>query len=99
MNRKLLDVIKGLTKFEQIPIRTALMISSEDEWQDFLNSGDDDSNQITITWHVDDVKHLDKTLRHDQCLRVLELADLNHDANIGINWEVLKILIDEVKRG
>ena len=45
---------------------------------------------ISIVWHVDDVNSIADDLDHDECMEVLELAKDYHDANVGINWEVLK---------
>ena len=49
-------------------------------------------------WHVGDVKSLDKRLSRHDCLRVLLLVADNHDANVGINWDVIQFHIDTVKR-
>lgn len=54
-------------------------------------------NTISITWEIEDVKQLDSTLTDDQAREVLRLAKHYHDCNIGINWVVLKLWIDEVK--
>ena len=50
----------------------------------------DSSRQIAIIWDIDDVKSLDLELDDEQCLEVLLRAQKNHDANLGINWEVLE---------
>lgn len=54
-------------------------------------------DEITIKWHIDDIKSLDETLTDDQCREVLQLAMKNHDANIGINWDTLRYWINEIK--
>ena len=51
---------------------------------------------ISITWTIADVKSLDESLTDDECRQVLAIAEKNHDASIGINWDVLETYIDEV---
>lgn len=48
------------------------------------------------TWHVDDVLSINSDLSRDLARLVLQMAMDNHDATIGINWEVLQIYIDRV---
>lgn len=63
-------------------------------------------DSISITWTIDDVKEVDADrcdpsgedpLTDDECRKVLWLADQNHDANIGINWDVLEVWIDQLR--
>jgi hypothetical protein len=44
---------------------------------------------IAILWDVNDVKALRPDLTREQCFAVLEQAFYEHDAYIGITWEVL----------
>ena len=46
---------------------------------------------ISIVWHVEDVLHVRPDLTELQALEVLEAAKHNHDATIGINWDVLTV--------
>ncbi len=48
------------------------------------------------TWHVDDVLSLNPKLSQDHARLVLTKAMDNHDANCGINWEVLQQYVDQV---
>jgi hypothetical protein len=52
---------------------------------------------ISIEWEVDDVLELDDELTEAQCEKVLRMAEKKHDANVGINWDVLQYWIDEIK--
>ena len=51
---------------------------------------------VPFLWHFSDVRclienrGLNVTLTNDECLDILENADGNHDANIGMNWDVLE---------
>lgn len=47
-------------------------------------------DEITVSWHVDDVLEACPYLTRDQAREVLKSVDRGHDANIGINWEVLR---------
>jgi len=49
--------------------------------------------------YQEDIEHDDaEVLTDDEARKVLRLADKYHDADEGINWEVLDGWIDEVKR-
>ena len=58
-----------------------------------LEGGNDTIYKI---WHTDDVLSLNPKLSRDFARLVLQMAMDNHDATIGINWEVLKIYIGQV---
>jgi len=53
-----------------------------------------DDDQIAIIWSVEDVLEVRPDLTEDQAYEVLQIAEHRHDANIGINWEVLAIHAD-----
>ena len=44
---------------------------------------------IAIVWHIDDVLGVRPDLSREQAFEVLKQAKRHHDANVGINWEVL----------
>lgn len=46
-------------------------------------------DEITITWHIDDVKEVRADLTDDQARQVLQYVDRYHDCNYGITWETL----------
>jgi len=46
-------------------------------------------DEIAIIWSVEDVMMECDWLTKDQALEVLHDIDHNHDATIGINWEVI----------
>ena len=61
-------------------------------------------NEIAILWHIDDVKSLDLELDDEQCREVLIRAKDKHDANQGINWNVLEhyaqlVRIESMEKG
>ena len=48
-------------------------------------------------WHISDVQDAtDEDLTDEQCREVLRRADHCHDANIGINWDVIRYHADMV---
>jgi hypothetical protein len=58
---------------------------------------------LAVWWHSHDVLQCAGDSRQDyegltkaECREVLEMASDLHDANIGINWDVLRVYIDEV---
>jgi len=52
------------------------------------------SDEITISWHFTDIQEVDDTLTNDEAREILQLIKNGHDANIGINWEVIDSYID-----
>jgi len=52
---------------------------------------------IHIEWHIDDVKKMAK-LTDDQARKVLFTLKDNHDASIGINWDVIVDTINDLRR-
>ena len=57
-------------------------------------------DSISIGWEIEDVREearrKGQELTLDESRETLRLAKKNHDASIGINWEVLSIWIDYV---
>lgn len=52
--------------------------------------------EITIVWHIEDVLGLRPDLSETQAMQVLRVAKKTHDANIGINWDVLNCVADDL---
>lgn len=46
--------------------------------------------EIAISWSYDDVLQEVPHLTKDQAMIVLGVIEKRHDANIGINWDVIK---------
>jgi hypothetical protein len=54
---------------------------------------------IASWWHIDDVRECaddDAQPSDDCCREVLRLAQRYHDAEQGINWDILRHWLDEV---
>jgi hypothetical protein len=51
---------------------------------------------IAIKWQVEDVQSVRPDLSDDEAYEVLEYLEDNHDANIGINWEVIEYAADNL---
>ena len=61
---------------------------------------------IASYWTIDDVKSLqddedefteEERITDEEARQVLKAADVNHDATIGINWDVLREHLDIVR--
>ena len=50
----------------------------------------DQETQVAISWSIEDVKNDRPDLTDEECLDVLHVAIDEHDANNGINWDVLQ---------
>jgi hypothetical protein len=78
---------KAGERWEDISIETVI------EHIQMLEGGNDTFSKI---WHIDDVFSLNSDLSQNHARLVLQMAMDNHDANIGINWEVLKEYVNQV---
>ena len=54
-------------------------------------------DHIAIKWAIEDVKEVAPDLTDNECREVLQLAKDKHDANIGINWDVLEMWANEIR--
>jgi hypothetical protein len=52
------------------------------------------SKYINIVWTANDVQVVRPELTEEQCYQVLLVAKKEHDASVGINWDVLEIIAD-----
>ena len=61
-----------------------------------------DNGELIITWCIKDIiclaqdREYPTTPTREQATEVLEMADKYHDANIGINWDVLSVYLDQI---
>ena len=53
-----------------------------------------EDDEIAIIWSVDDVIQECNWLTREEALDVLHALKHNHDACIGINWEVINTVAD-----
>ena len=44
---------------------------------------------IQVSWSTDDVLSQRDDLTFEQAVKVLEALESNHDASVGINWDVI----------
>lgn len=51
---------------------------------------------VSIKWNVEDVLEVRPDLTEEQAFAVLRSVESNHDANIGINWDVLTCVAAEL---
>jgi len=54
------------------------------------------AHQVSIVWGVDDVlaEEVAPHLSDEEALKVLELAERQHDSNNGVTWETLRATAD-----
>jgi len=55
-----------------------------------------EQRRIAVIWSVEDVQHLRPDLTDNQAWHVLLETRRCHDASIGINWNVLDTVADEL---
>jgi len=54
--------------------------------------------KAVITWYAEDIKSQCDTLTDEQIEDVLSLIENDHDATIGVNWEVINHYIEQVTK-
>lgn len=57
---------------------------------------DNEERTIAIEWSTDDVLEVREDLTSDQAWEVLKAVYQRHDANIGINWEHIEAVADDL---
>lgn len=81
-------------------IITTMIYASDNQRERWAKKVLNDLGNILVLWHVDDVIHQARQkgiiLSKEQAKDALALAKKNHDAGIGINWDVLDVWIDYV---
>ena len=55
-------------------------------------------DEIAVKWNIDDIKSRDNSLTDDECRNVLVSLKSDHDATVGINWDVIDETIYWEKR-
>ncbi len=53
-------------------------------------------DRITISWHISDVMELWPELTASEARAILRYVEKNHDANVGINYDVITSAADFV---
>jgi hypothetical protein len=72
-------------------LRAALTKSRAAEEADHDTAQSRDADQeISISWSTEDVQSVRPDLSDDQAWQVLQAVEHDHDANIGVNWNVLE---------
>lgn len=66
--------VKGLFKYPEV-------IGSTDGYK---------ARSIAIIWTIEDVQEERPDLSEEQAMKVLEIVRRNHNAEVGVNWEVIK---------
>lgn len=52
--------------------------------------------KISIVWHIEDVLSVKSTLTAQEASLVLKHLKEHHDASIGINWDTIEIVADNL---
>ena len=51
---------------------------------------------LSDDWFIDDIKSIREDLSVEECVEVLQKAADYFDANVGVNWEVLSYIADDL---
>ena len=57
----------------------------------------DSEDFISLRWYVTDVQALDSSLTDNDAREILARVKISHDADVGVNWEVIQFHIDDYK--
>lgn len=61
-----------------------------DKWEDIIMQCEEKTPSCNIAWYKADIESLGFECSDEEAEEVFELAENNHDANVGVNWEVLE---------
>lgn len=65
---------------------------------EILDDPKENKDSILIEWWIDDVhqvaEEMEITLSDDDAREILKAIDRSHDANLGVNWEIIEIYIN-----
>ena len=61
-----------------------------------MSDPSEDFDTITISWHISDVQEVRPDLSDQDARQVLRIVRRYHDACIGVNWEVLQTVADDL---
>ena len=53
-------------------------------------------NLLISVWNIEDIQQVRPDLNDEQAWEVLQLAERRHDAEHGINWDILSIHADDL---
>lgn len=51
---------------------------------------------LMVMWHKEDVGQVRPDLTDEQCVQVMRKIKDNHDANVGVNWDVISDTADSL---
>lgn len=57
----------------------------------------DKRNSMAVVWSAEDVQSVREDLSDEQAMKVLQAMEMRHDANIGINWEYIEAVADDLE--
>lgn len=93
------EYAKALTHWQQLFRDGTLSDKFGEQIADLLERTAADITErewINIEWHVDDVLEQRPDLTKEQAKEVLQALKRYHDADVGINWEVIHYTADEI---
>lgn len=65
---------------------------------EILDDPKENKDSISIEWWIDDVhqvaEEMEITISDDEAREILRRIDRKHDANFGVNWEIIEIFIN-----
>lgn len=91
--QKKLKVVFEKSTLEDLPI----LIKELDKYVLFEKYPTKPQDVIYSEWWTDDVKSVAHDLTNSEAKKVLSLCKSEHDANIGINWDTIKVWADVVR--
>jgi hypothetical protein len=52
---------------------------------------------VAFLWGVDDIRCVKggQNLTNEECFEILDIMERNHDANIGVNWDVIRYYVSD----
>ncbi|EAA1242937.1 DUF1380 family protein [Enterobacter hormaechei] len=65
------------------------MFGTAKEITEKLENYPEDEPLLMVMWHKEDVSQVRPDLTDEQCVQVMRKIKDCHDANVGVNWDVI----------
>ena len=85
---KIIELLKALALYA--PKRSSLAKQAQEEIECL------ESHTVFFTWTIEDVQSVREDLTDEQAYEVLVECENNHDADVGMNWDTISVVADNM---
>ena len=89
-------IMEHKTAYSENQLEELAESSDWEKWRKEVNKIPKGRRVLEVPWHIDDVHNIREDLTAEQCAEVLEAVGDNHDAEVGVNWDVISWHADDL---